>query len=263
MTLPPLRTHGQPPYHLAVIHGGPGALGDLYPVATHLAPTYGVLEPLLTACTIDGQLNELHTHLHTNGSPPFVLIGHSWGAWLAYLYTARHPDIVSRLILVSSGPFDDRYAAGVAKTRLNRLKKEDRLRLTTIQHNIDSADSSQQNTLFAEIGRLLDQVDSYGPLLESDKTNIGFRYDVFTSVWTEADGLRKTGQLLKEGTQIRCPVVAIHGANDPHPAVGVSKPLKKILPDFRIVVLPRCGHYPWRERQARDAFYQALTEALR
>jgi hypothetical protein len=50
------RTYGITPYSIAVIHGGPGAPGQMAPVARELSRDYGVLEPLQTATTLDGQV---------------------------------------------------------------------------------------------------------------------------------------------------------------------------------------------------------------
>lgn len=41
---------GKAPFTVAVIHGGPGAGGEMAPVARKLACDYGVLEPIQTAC---------------------------------------------------------------------------------------------------------------------------------------------------------------------------------------------------------------------
>jgi pimeloyl-ACP methyl ester carboxylesterase len=57
-------------------------------------------------------------------------------------------------------------------------------------------------------------------------------------------------------------VVAIHGDYDPHPAAGVQRPLAAVLADFHFILLPRCGHRPWRERHARDTFYRILEAEL-
>jgi pimeloyl-ACP methyl ester carboxylesterase len=57
-------------------------------------------------------------------------------------------------------------------------------------------------------------------------------------------------------------VVAIHGDHDPHPAEGVEKPLASVLGCFRFILLQNCGHQPWTERHARDAFYRVLEEEL-
>ncbi len=77
-----LRFYGSPPFRVAVLHGGPGAPGEMAPVAQELAHERGVLEPLQTAETVDGQVEELRAVLETHANLPVTLIGWSWGAWL-------------------------------------------------------------------------------------------------------------------------------------------------------------------------------------
>ncbi len=43
-----IRKYGNPPFSVAVIHGGPGAPGEMAPVARELSSRWGVLEPLQT-----------------------------------------------------------------------------------------------------------------------------------------------------------------------------------------------------------------------
>ncbi len=71
-----------------------------------------------------------------------------------------------------------------------------------------------------------------------------------------------SGQLLKLGKKIRCPVVAIHGDYDPHPYQGVKEPLWRILKKFRFILLDNCGHRPWVERAVRDRFYSILINEI-
>ena len=65
-----LRTYGNGPFSIVVIHGGPGALGSMASVAQELASDWGVLEPLQTATSLDGQIQELRTVLIGNGKLP-------------------------------------------------------------------------------------------------------------------------------------------------------------------------------------------------
>ena len=95
-----LRIYGRAPYRVAVIHGGPGAPGYMAPVARELAADWGVLEPLQTADTLDGQVEELRGVMAAAGELPMVLIGSSWGAMLGFVLAAQHPASVRRLILV-------------------------------------------------------------------------------------------------------------------------------------------------------------------
>jgi len=61
---------------------------------------------------------------------------------------------------------------------------------------------------------------------------------------------------------IACPVVAIHGDWDPHPAKGVNVPLARELSDFKFILLKKCGHRPWNERNASEAFFDILVKEI-
>ena len=65
-----LRLYGNKPFNVAVIHGGPGAPGEMAPVARELSSVRGVLEPLQTATSLEGQVRELHTVLNRTGTFP-------------------------------------------------------------------------------------------------------------------------------------------------------------------------------------------------
>ena len=255
-----LRKYGNSPHRLAVIHGGPGARGEMAPVARELARERGVLEPLQTATSLDDQVAELLRVLENHGVWPMTLLGFSWGAWLAYLVAARYPALVDKLILVGSGPLEAHYAQTIGETRLARLPATERHALKALIAGLDDPHGDNDEALFARIGTLCTRADAYDPM--KDTTRIDFDHDQFRTVWPEAASLRRSGDLLKLGKQIRCPVVAIHGDHDPHPALGVQGPLTEVLSDFRFYLLAHCGHKPWIERQARDRFFEILKKEL-
>jgi pimeloyl-ACP methyl ester carboxylesterase len=257
-----LRTYGAVPYSIAVIHGGPGAPGQMAPVARELSRDYGVLEPLQTAATLDGQVEELRDIIEKHGNPPVALIGSSWGAMLSYIFTARHPALVKKLIMVGSALFDDRYAAGIQKTRLSRLDAEAKHEVYSLVKDLNDDVVSDKNKLLARLGELFTRADAYDPIT-LDTEVLEVRFDIHDRVWDDAMRLRDSGELLKLGKKIRCPVVAIHGDYDPHPAEGVREPLSEVLKDFRFILLEHCGHLPWIEREARDEFFKVVREQLR
>ena len=104
------RRYGSSPFSVAVIHGGPGAGGEMAAVARELCSGRGVLEPLQTAHSLQGQVEELKGLLEENAQLPATLIGFSWGAWLSFILAARYPAMVKRLVLIGSGPFEEKYA---------------------------------------------------------------------------------------------------------------------------------------------------------
>ena len=255
-----VRTHGSPPFRVALIHGGPGAAGEMAPVAQELAATHGTLEPLQTATSLDGQVEELRTVLEQHAALPVTLLGYSWGAWLSFILAARSPVLVKKLILVSSGPFEERYVRELHATLMARLTADERAQFSAIGSALRDPLTGDSDTLLARLGTLAAKADAYDPLAPAaaDADLIGTQAALYQAVWEEAAALRRSGALLALGRQIRCPVVAIHGEHDPHPAAGVRDPLARTLQDFRITLLERCGHTPWRERQAHERFYRIV-----
>jgi pimeloyl-ACP methyl ester carboxylesterase len=258
-----LRVYGKEPYGVAVIHGGPGAPGEVAPIARELSSLCGILEPLQTKDSVEGQVQELHDVLEKNGYLPVILIGHSWGAWLSILLTARYPSLVKKLILVGSGPFEEEYAINLLGTRLLRLEEKERVEVLSLIETLDNPDTNDKDRLLARFGQLMSKADSYDPLPDNNRESLKAAYDINFRVWGEAEKLRHSGELLEFGKRIHCPVLAIHGDYDSHPSEGVKIPLSRVLKDFRFILLEKCGHYPWLERFAGDKFYDILKSEIK
>lgn len=256
-----LRTYGCEPFDVVVVHGGPGAAGEMAPVARELARQWGVLEPLQTATSVTGQIDELAAVLETHAAKPLVLVGFSWGAWLSYLCAAYHPELVRKLVLVSAAPFKEEYAAGIQEIRLRRLSEVERREVESMMRAMKDPTVEGKDALLARFGQLFTRTDACDPVISADE-GLQIRWDIHTRVWKEAAQWRSSGKLLALAPRISCPVVALHGDHDPHPAEGVRVPLAAALEEFRFVLLEHCGHRPWIERRAADGFYDALKGAL-
>ncbi len=257
----PVRKWGHGPYCLAVIHGGPGAPGEMAPVARELSAVKGVLEPLQTATTLDGQVEELRAVLEEDALAPVTLVGFSWGAFLSFMTAARYPSLVAKLILVSAPPFEESYARSITPTRLDRMGPAERKETMALILKMDDPAAADKDKTLSRLGILLSRADAYDPVPFMDEA-FHNQYDIFRGVWDEASILRKKGVLIQMAHAIRCPVVAIHGDYDPHPARGVEGPLSRVCPEFRFILLEKCGHRPWIERNASDAFYEALVHEI-
>lgn len=256
-----LRRYGKPPFNIAVIHGGPGAAGEMEPVARELSSNWGVLELFQTKDSINGQMDELKTVLEENGDPPLILIGFSWGAWLSFIFAANYPAFVRKLILVGSGPFEEKYAVRIQKTRLDRLSHKNRREAESLIRVLNDPSAEGRSKVFSRFGELFSKADAYDPVTQKSES-VDFRFDIFQRVWKEAEKLRRSGELLQLGKSIKCPIVAIHGDYDPHPAEGVQKSLSSVLKEFRFILLKNCGHKPWIEQKAREEFFRILREEL-
>lgn len=256
-----VRKWGRGPYTVAVVHGGPGAPGEVAPVARELSAVKGVLEPFQTETTLDGQVQELRAVLVEQGTTPVTLVGFSWGALLSYILAARYSDLVKKLVLISCPPFTPEHAAAITQTRMKRLNSNGRARAQALLARLSDPSAANKNAILAELGTLLARADAYDPANVPEE---GFhcQYDVFCGVWDEACELRDKQILLQMAHEIKCPVLAIHGDWDPHPPEGVSVPLAKVVPDFRFILLEKCGHRPWIERTASEEFYKTLVEAI-
>jgi len=256
-----LRKYGNPPFTVAVIHGGPGAPGEMASVARELYAIRGVLEPLQTKTTLESQVMELKAILEKHGTLPVTLIGFSWGAMLSFIFTARYPRFVKKLILIGSGPYEEKYAEKIIKTRISRLGEKDWENFLALNEALNDPSAKNRDKALCSFGKLMSKADAYDPIPYEEEL-LECSYDIFKGVWEEASELRIRGKLLQMGNKIKCPVVAIHGDYDPHPFEGVKEPLSRVLKDFRFILLEKCGHKPWVERQAKARFYDLLKDEI-
>ena len=255
------RIWGKPPYTVAVVHGGPGAPGGMAPVARELSSKTGVLEPLQTAHTIDGQVAELSAVLENHGELPITLVGWSWGAILSYITTARYTALVRKMILIGTPVLEIKNAADISQEWLNRLTEEERAEVFSLEKSIWDGAEEGKNASMGRLFRLIARADSYHPVPYKDEV-LEYQLDINIAVGLEMRKVLAGGGLLELGRQIACPVVAIHGDYDTRPAGVVKVPLSRVLKDFKFILLEKCGHEPWREKFAQDRFYDILKSEV-
>jgi pimeloyl-ACP methyl ester carboxylesterase len=232
------------------------------PVARELAQLKGVIEPLQTADSLHGQIEELETQLIDHADPPVTLIGSSWGAVLALFVAARNEVEVRKLILIGSAVFDAESSSRIEGIRLDRLNDEKRRRYESIVDNLKRASDDERNRLMNEWGELLFETDVYDPLTH-DLEVIDTQYDIFSKVWPDFVALRdRPGFLKNEFSKIDVPTIVIHGEYDPHPIEGLRPFLESCLSNVSFHLLPECGHYPWIEKRARERFFEVLRNEI-
>ena len=84
------RLYGAPPYKTMILHGGPGAIGDVSELCLYISDFQSVLEPLMIEKSLQKQIDLLKEEL----SSPVNLVGYSWGAIMAILLANTYPELI-------------------------------------------------------------------------------------------------------------------------------------------------------------------------
>ena len=204
-----VRKHGKEPYHMVVLHGGPGAAGSAFGLARLISKEFGVLEPMQSKHTIMELEEELMEQIKENCSGKVILAGHSWGAWLAGLFAERFPDKVEKVILIGCGPLDEIYVSQIVERRKRNMSSEEAEEFVQILRQLEEG-SGEKDEYLQRLGEICDRADGYQEeKYLRDKAEVNGT--LHEKVWKEAAGLRKSGKLLERFGKISCPLVLIQG----------------------------------------------------
>jgi len=253
-----VRLYGKAPYKIVLVHGGPGAIGSLKGFAWELniLSQMGVVEALQSKYSIAELIDELYSQISDNCNEKVSLIGHSWGAWLAALFAEKYPELVERIILVGSGPLEDKYVAEIGTRRFENLSEEDGEIFQRLINN-QATDEDME-----KIPKVFEKSDNYclenRDMHKADKTDS----QMHNTIWEEAAGLRTSGELLAAFKRIKNKIVLIQGETDPHPARGITIPLQENGVECETYILKKCGHSPFMEKYAKEDFYKILLEII-
>ncbi|HEY8850779.1 MAG TPA: alpha/beta hydrolase, partial [Gemmatimonadaceae bacterium] len=200
------------------------------------------------------------------GLEPLSLVGYSWGAMLALLYTIeqrRNPHLVppARLALMSPAPLTLGYRRAF-EAEFNRRQQAPEIHESREQlaksglREKDPAAYRQRAFELSVAGYFAD------PSKARDLTPFRVVAKVQQSVWESLGNFDLTGDL--EG--IRTPSIVIHGRDDPIPLASSVEASRAIGTD--LVVLDDCGHVPYVEQpkqlfSALDTFLDETNPTVR
>ncbi|MCK5114017.1 MAG: alpha/beta hydrolase [Phycisphaerae bacterium] len=247
-----------------VLHGGPGAAGNAEPIAKGLADEFRVLEPYqrssgktpLTVATHIADIKELIETKCTDECP--AIIGESWGAMLALAFATEHPALTGPIVLVGCGTFDPQTRRIFEETGESRMDEAQRKRISSLEQKFTDPDE-RRKAYFAEITPLY----AYAPLPRPPKDLTNFDMRGHSETWNDMLQLQETGVYPKAFTDIKSPVLMLHGDYDPHPGLRTRDLLQQYIPQLEYHELEKCGHSPWEEKFARDDFFAILHEWLK
>jgi proline iminopeptidase len=247
---------------LVLCHGGPGLwdnvddlaelLGDLFTVCTYDQRGCGRSGGRQGPYTAARFVADLDAVRDASGSERTVVGGHSWGAVLALLYAAAHPERVEGVIYVSG--------VGIEWSKWrSRFRDEVQKRLASPKF---SEVAQQANPLVTRWA-----VDFANPELGLARAHemvaSGFQVNTDCNAALNAE----LSSIPDEDWQRLCarvtaPVLVVQGEGDPRPLEAVGS-MVQALSSVERVILPGAGHYPWveRPREVRRAV-ETWTSAL-
>ena len=261
------RIHGDRGPVVFLLHGGPGAAGSVWDLAEELSDEFQVHEPVQRhsgprKLTVSRHVSDLRRLL----AAPAVVVGHSWGAMLGLSFASRYPASLRGLILIGCGTYDQRSREIYCARMRRNLGSAGRQRKEALREKLGTCSSDpQRDRLFAKLG----EIDARSQAFDELRSRAGYKamlevdFRGFQETWDDAVRLQRVGREPAAFRAISCPVLMLHGDDDPHSGGSISTTLRRYIPQLEYRSYPRCGHVPWRERHARERFLLDLRAWIR
>lgn len=230
---------------LVLLHGAGDQAGTWFEIAPALLPDYRLLipdlpghgdsEPSAGTLPMEEVFSGLEALLEVRSAEgPFILVGNSMGAWLATLQAYRHPESVSRVVLVNGGALsgDPQNPSLVPVDREAARQLMDMLR-DPASPKIPGfvLDDIVRRSASGPIGRMLQDLESIVGLLLDGK--LGAVSTPVDMVWGESDRLM---------------------------SLSYAERMLAELPRARLTGVPSCGHIP--QSECPEIFAEILSSVL-
>ena len=178
-----------------------------------------------------------------------VVVGHSWGAYLALLTALAHPETTAALVYISGNGTPERWreqghAIANARTAA-RLTRDQLQRLTDLEERARSWDEEVEFRRLKWMTDFVEHSPPPGELEEMATTPLSINFSVNRAL-SRAE-LYPSDELLDLCDRCEVPTLLIHGSHDPRPDVGAAE-LADHLPNPDFVRVDGAGHLPWVEQ---------------
>ncbi|MGH3757317.1 alpha/beta fold hydrolase [Actinophytocola sp.] len=205
-------------------------------------------------------IDALREHL---GLERLVLTGHSAGTRLAISYAAQYPERIERLLLITPPLEPPGYLVDVpsdadALIEARRVEPEFSAALAAREAGPDLSDEETSAAKFNEWQRACAPFGyAAWTAVEQDHARTMHYYLPAARAYFSVD---PPADLAERLSAVRAPVLVIGGAQDCTTGIAPVMTLARLFPAGDVVMLDRCGHFPWVERPAE--FRQAAETFL-
>lgn len=254
MTDFPVTISGDGP-DLLCLHGGPGLsdyvamLDDEIDGWRRISYTQRGLAPSPTAgpFTVAQHVADAVTVLDELGLEDVVVLGHSWGGFLAAALAMEHPDRVRGLLLidplgiVGDGGYERFEAAMVARTPEEGRAKAEELDQRAMAGEGTEADALESLRLVWPA--YFNDVGSAPPMPDDLRLSVA----CYSGTFEDLLSLLASGELPGRAAAYAGPVEIVYGLGSPIP-VETSIETAAAFPNGRATGVPEAGHFPWVEQ---------------
>ncbi|MBM4161749.1 MAG: alpha/beta hydrolase [Ignavibacteria bacterium] len=195
---------------------------------------YSCLKPGRSFCTVNEHRAALEALADQIVQDRFVLVGHSFGGWIAAQCASNRPEQVVHLILINTAGI---YYRGI----------EELARLFTVKSKADTR-------------RLLDALWYRYPWYFRPFTTAIFRELSRRNLNDVIASIKPNDLLAEELSKLRMPVSVLWGKQDKAISSEAVNALKKYVPSSSIYFLDQCGHVP--QLECPEAVKRILTGIL-
>ena len=215
--------------------------------------------------SIESEMEDLDAVRRFFGLESAAVLGHSWGGVLAMEYAIRHPNHVSRLILLNTAPasHDDfellrregRRTVEGDVAQLRAIAASDRYQSGDLEADAEYY-RIHFRPAFARAGHLEDVVGRLriGMAPEGIRRSRAIEDRLYDQTWS-----RSEYDLLPALSRLGVPALVVHGDHDLVPA-ACAEHIAGAIPGSRYVLLRDCGHFSYLE--SPDEVREALTGFL-
>ncbi|MEW5869502.1 MAG: alpha/beta hydrolase [Chloroflexota bacterium] len=280
--------HGQG-RNVLIVHGGPGmpfrqALSGLEPLAEEYrfhyydqrgcgkstrpfdrfesSNMYANMTSLDRTLGLGAQIADIERIRQILGNEKLILVGHSWGGFLASLYAAEFPERIQALVLISPATalVMPQEEADLFDTVHQRLPEAQRSEFDAFMQDYmdfnklftrSEADLIALNERFGEYYASV--VDFSGAFPEQGEPGGWMSWGMYVSM-----GQRHDYRVALQ--PVTAPVLVLHGADDLQ-SEAASRQYADLFPNARFVVIENAGHFSFEEQP--EQFADAVAAFLK